>query len=133
MRQRLSRRFDQSITDQIITQLQDKKLLDDAKLSEQFVHSRLQVRHQGRFRISQELFKRGVARELANEAVATVSDADERVSASELLARRLKTWQNLAPLQQRQRAIGLLSRRGFAAKVIRQVIDELILGRSEIA
>lgn len=126
MTERLERHFTPEQVAQTLTQLQSQKLLDDAKLAEQFVQSRLVVRHQGRFRITQELFKRGIDRDLAKNSVLVVTDEDELESARELLMRRLKTWQELEPLKRRHRAIGLLARRGFTPSVVSRLVKELL-------
>lgn len=126
MTERLGRHFTAEQVEQTLTQLRSQKLLDDTKLAEQFVQSRLVVRHHGRFRITQELFKRGIDRDLAKNSVSTVSDDDELESARELLVRRLKTWHDLEPLKRRHRAISLLARRGFAPAVVSRLARELL-------
>lgn len=126
MTERIGRHFPPEVVDEIVDRLRAQQLLNDEKMAEQFVQSRLTVRHQGRFRISLELAKRGIDRDLAKTAVATVTDEAEIESARELLARRLKTWQNLDDQKRRYRAISLLARRGFAPGVIKKVTTELL-------
>jgi regulatory protein len=88
--------------------------LDDGAFARALVAYRVGGR--GAAMIAAELAARGVDREVAAEALAEVSEADQVAAARRLAAR--------APSADRQRVAARLQRRGFAPDVIRTALGE---------
>ena len=84
-------------------------------------------------RVGQELARRGVDRQVADEAVAEVWEeeaVDQRETVERLARRRLVSLRELDPPAQRRRLYAFLARRGYDADEIRSAM-ETVLGESE--
>lgn len=90
--------------------------LDDARAAAAHVRTAATIKGRGRLRIRRELEARGVSRAVAHDALAQVSDDDDRRAIERIVARRRGTGP-LAPAERRKLFQQLL-RRGFAASAI---------------
>ena len=120
--QRLKARFGEVVIRTVVQELQAQGLLDDAAFAEAWRHSRERLRPRSAALVRRELIQRGVAPELADDAVTDMDDAD----AAERVAR--KQWGRLSALDRisfRRRMWGHLSRRGFSASVVQSTIRSL--------
>ncbi len=105
-------------------------MVDDRKFAVQFARSRLSGdRPASARRVKQELLKRGVAGEVATEAIEELV-ADERIDESaglEAAARKKLTLMgNLEPKVLRRRLFGYLARKGYELDEINRAIDRLV-------
>ncbi len=101
-------------------------LLDDQEFARAFARSRLTGRGFGPRRVAAELARRGVARELVNQALDEIraeGGTDESAAIRAIIARRAKAMASLDPDVARRRMIGYLSRRGFSGAEILAVLD----------
>ena len=102
-------------------------LIDDAAFARMWVSSRQSGRGLARRALQAELRAKGVAPEVAAEAVEVVDDDDERAAARQLVERRLRAMQRLDRATATRRLMGMLARKGYggglAAAVVREVLD----------
>lgn len=123
-----ARGYEASVAANAINRLTEVGLVDDHAYAQRFVRSRSE--HRGRRVIALELKRKGVAEADAEEAVAQVSDRDEREVAAELV--RKITRRDGVPdddagrIKVKRRALGMLARRGFDVGLAMDVV------RSEI-
>jgi regulatory protein len=112
--------------DAAIARLTTLGLLDDAAYARQFARAKATGPGFSRRRLQAELARRGVAREIADAAIAEVF-ADDEVNADEILDRvaekKLRTLAKLDPDTRRRRLYAFLARRGYDVDDIRKVID----------
>jgi regulatory protein len=73
-----------------------------------------------------ELRRKGVDDVTVDAAVRTLDQDAERERARALISRRVDSAMGNGVQAARRRLIGLLSRRGYAADVARQVVDEAL-------
>jgi regulatory protein len=103
-------------------------LLNDADYARQFSRSKVLGPGHSKRRLQQELFKKGVAREVADEAIADVLE-DEAVDTDaiiERLARRkAQSLRGLDPTARNRRLWSFLARRGYDADDIRKAIEAI--------
>ncbi len=104
-----------------LEQLQREGLLNDARFAESFVRSRA-LRGYGPQRIELELRQRGVATELAAQALAT-ADIDWQQQLRELSERRFG-GRPAADARERARRWRFLQQRGFGTEWIRALESE---------
>lgn len=90
--------------------------LDDADFARRFAEDRRRLDRWGAERIARELDRRGVGADLVAETLAGQSGEDELEAACALLADRLGSAP-LADDRVRDRALGLLVRRGYESEV----------------
>jgi len=105
--------------------------LDDASFARQFARAKALGSGMSRRRVQQELARRGVARDVADSAIAEVF-AEEHVDESDTLERvarkKLKSLERLDVHVQRRRLYAFLARRGYdsddIARTLRAVIPK---------
>lgn len=124
---------DPARVDTAIERLVANGLLDDASFARQFARSRVAGQGASKRRLQQDLFKRGVGREVADEAIAEVL-TDEGVDEGEVVERvARKKARSLAKLDaptRRRRLYAFLARRGYEADAIRRAMAA-VLDRGE--
>lgn len=96
---------------QAVEELERLEYLDDARFAQRFAQDRRALDDWGPERIERRLREAGVDRDLVAAALAVRAHEDELAAAIDLLRRRFPT----APAtdRDRERALGLLARRGF--------------------
>lgn len=105
---------------QVLGKLAELKLVDDALYAETFVRSR--SRTKGAIRLRQELFQKGVAEPLVEEAVGTLDEAAQLESAAALAEKNRWRWKGEAR-EQYSKAYAFLARRGFPGDVVRGALE----------
>lgn len=103
--------------------------LDDAVFARQVARSRLSGAGHSPRRLRQELGRRGVNREVSDDAVADVV-ADEGIEEASLARgvgeKKVRSLQRLPPDVRKRRLYAFLARRGFSHSVIAPIVAELI-------
>lgn len=122
LRLRLGRRFPAALVDDVIVQLKELRLVDDAAFARLWRESRERYRPRSAGYIKAELLRLGVSREVAEEAVA---ELDEEASAYRAASKLLRTLKGTSYLEFRRKVEGYLGRRGFGAGVVRRVTAAL--------
>ncbi len=104
-------------------------LIDDAAFAGQWVRSRHVHRGLGRRAIAVELRRKGVADEVAGEALAEVDAESEDRRARELVDRKLRSLVVGTPDQRAtvaRRLVGMLARKGYGAGTAYRVVREAL-------
>ncbi|MGH7622588.1 MAG: regulatory protein RecX [Gemmatimonadaceae bacterium] len=102
--------------------------IDDARFARQFIRSKLSGAGLSRRRLQSELWRRGVARDVIDAAIAEVieeDEVDEDAQIADVAAKKMRTLRSLDPVVARRRLYGFLARRGYDASAIRRVVDAL--------
>ncbi|MGW4116504.1 regulatory protein RecX [Actinosynnema sp. NPDC004786] len=101
-------------------------LIDDAAFAEVWVRSRHTYQGLGRRALAQELRRKGVAEEVAAEAVAAVDDEAEELRARDLVRKKLRTMAGLDDTTRIRRLVAALARKGYSEGLAYRVVrDEL--------
>lgn len=111
-----------STVEMVIYKLQRENLLDDADFARQWVESR-QNHKLGRSRIAQELRRKGVSQEEAEDALSVIDDNDQLTGAialAEKAAARIKPGEDMRKAA--SRIAGMLARRGYSWDIAKQAI-----------
>lgn len=114
--------------ERVIARLLDQRLLDDTEFARQFARSRVAGTGSSRFRILQELRRKGVSRALAEEAVDGLLERDGIDASAAIQRVAEKKWNALATLDaftRRRRLYAFLARRGFNPDEIRNAMNAL--------
>ena len=110
----------------VIYKLQRENLLDDADFARQWVESR-QTHKLGRSRIAQELRRKGVSQEEAEEALSVIDDEDQLAGAVALVEKavaRIKPGEDIRKAS--SRIAGMLARRGYSWDIAKQAIQQVL-------
>lgn len=122
VRTRLLRRFPIPIVDLVLADLTRKGLIDDSEFATLWKQSRDAHRPRSAFLIRRELLAKGVARDVATQAVADLNESDAAYRAGQKFARRLH---NLDFNKFSTRLWGHLRRRGFNGSISRDTVSLL--------
>lgn len=95
-------------------------LLDDRRVASAHLRTAARVKGRGRVRIARELAARGIAADIVDETVASLSDEEEASAVERLLVRKRLPARMSMP--ERRRLFQQLLRRGFRADVIAKVL-----------
>ena len=110
----------------VLYKLQRENLLDDADFARQWVESR-QHHKLGRSRIAQELRRKGVSQEEAEDALAIIEEEDQRSGAlalAEKAAARIKPGEDMRKAANRISA--MLARRGYAWDIVKEAVSQAL-------
>ncbi len=114
----------------VLDRFEEVRLIDDAEFARMWVQSRAQTRSLARSALRRELAEKGIAPELAEEALEQLSGDDERTAAQELVRRKLR---NAAVPQDRQerdkqvrRLVSMLARKGYSPSLGFAVVNEAL-------
>lgn len=110
----------------VLYKLERENLLDDADFARQWVESR-QNHKLGRSRIAQELRRKGVSQEEAEEALSIIDDDDQlsgAIALAEKAAARIKPGEDLRKFS--ARIAGMLARRGYSWDIAKQAISQVL-------
>jgi regulatory protein len=113
------------LVDAAIERLTRAGFLDDGAFARQFARARAAGGRASRRRIQAELARRGVARDVADAAIAEVFDedaVDEGEAAVEVARRKFRSLASLDPAVRHRRLYAFLARRGYDADHIRRAI-----------
>lgn len=116
----------QDIIDSTIERLEENGLLDDEEFAHEFVRVRHESRKQGTGVIRRELARKGVDRELVDEALSTIDPDDERQNARDLVDKRLRQTRGLDRNKRMQRLVGMLARKGYSGSIVYSVVREAL-------
>lgn len=103
-------------------------ILDDAQFARQFIRARIAGAGFSRRRLQTELWRRGVARDVIDDALAEVmeeDEVDEDAQIARVAAKKLRTLRSADPAVARRRLYAFLARRGYESAAIRRVMDAL--------
>lgn len=132
MRRALERRCpDAELVRAEIDRLKQQNLLDDARYAREFARTHATIRRQGRFRIAQELRRRGVPDRHIESALDEVfALQDEAALVRQRLERKLRMLRG--PLDERRIAslYRSLLRAGFSPDQVRSAINSMARGAS---
>jgi regulatory protein len=127
--------LDEAAIERVIASMDEYGYLDDAALAEQLVHAGVDRKGQGRRLIAQTLAKRGIPRDVADAALASLPD-DDLERALEFARGKARSLRSLDRDTALRRLSGQLARRGYggslAMTAARIALDERPSGPSGV-
>lgn len=113
----------------LLDRFEEVGLIDDAAFARAWVASRgrSEGRALARRALAQELRRKGVADEVAREALDEIDPVEEEAAARALVRRKLRSMGSLAPEVRTRRLLGMLARKGYPGSLAMAAI------RSEMA
>lgn len=117
------------VAQRVLERFDEVGLVDDQAFAGQWVRSRHTQRGLGRRAIAAELHRKGVAKEIADEALTEIDAESEEIRARQLVDRKLRTV-SIATKEQRvtaaRRLVGMLARKGYGGDIAYRVVREAI-------
>lgn len=118
----------EDVAARVLDRFEQVGLVDDAAYAEAFVRSRHGERGLARRALAQELRTRGIAPDIAQNALAEVGDDDERETARALVRKRAPATAGLDLQRRRRRLAAILARKGYSPGLAMAVVDEVLRG-----
>ena len=114
----------------LLDRFEEVQLVDDAEFARLWVRSRSQSKSLARGALRRELMDKGIAPDLAADALEQVSAEDELEAARELARRKLQRSADLSDRsirdKQTRRLVGMLARKGYSPTLGFRVANEVI-------
>ena len=112
-----------SLINSVIQKLKEQKLLDDQEFARAWMEAR--SKKYGKNRIKQELFQKGIDREIINEVIEDGENSEQIAKVA--LEKKLRVWrQGLPTLEFKKKAYEFLLRRGFEYEIVKSVVEKYI-------
>lgn len=129
------RHIPEDVAEAVLDRFVEVKLIDDAEFAMLWVRSRSMYKSLSRSALQRELAEKGIAEDVALEALEQIDPDTERNQAKELVRRKLKGSLDLSERSERdkytRRWVAMLARKGFspslAFAIVAEVIDESFL------
>jgi regulatory protein len=115
----------------VLDRMTEVGLIDDEAYAQMLVRSQQAGRGLARRALARELRKKGIEEHLAEVALATISDEDERDRARAIVDKKLRAMHGLGIDVQTRRLAGMLARKGYPPGVTYAVIREAIADAPE--
>jgi regulatory protein len=112
-----------------IERLERAGFVDDASFAREFTRSKAVSGGLSKRRVQQELSKRGVARDVSDEAIETVfleEGVDEGASIERVARKKLRSLSNVDAATRRRRLYSFLARRGYDSDAIGRVLRAVL-------
>ena len=124
----LRRKFPHDIAEQVVADLRERSLIDDAEFARLWAESRLRTKPRSAWLVKRELMSKGITSDLAEAAVSECDDFESAHRAASAYSRRLGSadYETF-----HRRLYGYLGRRGFGASISRGVISNLWRAREQ--
>ncbi|MHB8185398.1 MAG: regulatory protein RecX [Dermatophilaceae bacterium] len=110
----------------VLDRMSEVGLVDDQAYALMLVRSQQAGRGLAKGALARELRSRGIDDELAQKALASIGDADERDRARALVDKKLRAMHGLGIEVQTRRLAGMLARKGYSPSLTYTVIREAI-------
>lgn len=106
--------YPEDIIDRILDKLREYGYVDDVRYAHQYVRNRQEYDRRGTNAIKFELMRKGISREIIDEALEEEKDDDVQREAALSLARsKARSSRNVDKQKRVQRIVGALARRGY--------------------
>lgn len=124
------RRVPEDVAEAVLDRFEEVQLVDDAEFARMWVRSRAGSRSLARGALKRELAEKGITGDVAEDALAQRTDAEERQAAVELVERKLRAGTDLSERSERdkytRRLAGMLARKGYPPGMAFQIVQEVI-------
>lgn len=122
VRHYLAQKGAEQASDEVIARLKQSGLIDDRDFAQYWVENRDTFRPRGKWALQAELRRAGVAKDVIEEAVSSIDDAESALRAGRRKAEQLRT-QDLQTF--RKRLLSFLQRRGYNYGIADRTAREL--------
>ncbi|MFN8594091.1 MAG: RecX family transcriptional regulator [Thermomicrobiales bacterium] len=126
VRDRLRRgQYDDDVIAAVLERLYDWRYLDDEDFARRWVANRTTDHPRGRRLLQQELWRKGIDRDVARDAIED-AEIDEDAAAETLAKARLAAYAGEEPAVVRRRLGAYLARRGYGYDVVKRALDRVM-------
>ena len=118
--------YPEPVIETVMARLSELGMVDDRKFARYWIEQRETFKPRGQIALRQELYQKGVSREIIDEAEeAYIYLRDEYAAARKVAEKKEHRWNHLPREQFFSKMNGLLQRRGFNYAITKTVTEEL--------
>jgi regulatory protein len=110
----------------VLDRMEEVGLVDDSAYAGMLVRSQQAGRGLARRALAQELRRKGVDDETAQEALDAVDPQAEEDRARALVTKKMRSLSGLDPVVQTRRLAGMLARKGYPSEMSRRLVREAV-------
>jgi regulatory protein len=118
----LKKEYDEPVVEQVLARLNELNLLNDRDFARFWIEQRETFKPRSQRALRQELYQKGISREIIDEAI---SGVDETAAARKAAQKKAQNWNHLPRETFFSKMNGFLQRRGFNYAITKTVTEEL--------
>ncbi|PID59699.1 MAG: hypothetical protein CR986_05375 [Ignavibacteriae bacterium] len=125
----LKKKYDNSLIDNVLLELEEKEFLNDRKYVEDFFKVQ-QSKKKGLLKIKASLFQKGVDRNIIEKVINNLCDEQKFLESAKIIAQKKieqLSYKNYTNTELKKKIYQFLLSRGFTGNIILEVINELKL------
>ncbi len=119
------------VADAVLDRFVEVGLVDDADFAREWVRVRHRDKGLSRRALADEMRRKGVPTDDAEEALSALDGDDERAAAEALVARKLPASRGLDYPKRVNRLMGMLARKGYGPGLAGEVVRQALAGEGE--
>ncbi|QIK76254.1 regulatory protein RecX [Nocardioides piscis] len=120
------------VAQRLLARFTEVGLIDDEAFARAWIASRQPGKGLARRALAQELRRKGIADEVARDALDEIDPADEQAAARALVRKKLRSMRGLDQQKATRRLVGMLARKGYPAGVAFAVVKEELGAELEV-
>ena len=121
----LRKKYSSGTVEETLSFCSKSGFLDDEKFAKLYAVSRMQSRPTGKRMMQFELRGKGISEAVAQRALGSIEDFDEKEIALEAASRRHRLMKGVSEQTSKARIYGFLKRRGFSQESVSYVLTKL--------
>jgi len=110
----------------LVNKLKQKRLLSDEEFARAWIEARRRSKKKGKIALKQELFQKGINRDLIEKVLKDSTPESEEQLAQQALVKRCLRWKNLAEMEKKKKAFEFLLRKGFEYDIVRDTVEKIM-------
>ncbi len=122
----LDKGYDLELIDRAVQKLKYLRYIDDEYYSEALINIRINGAKYGKRRIKQELYEKGIDKEISESKLNEISDEEETERAYELGLKKLKSIKEEDTLKKSNKLSNFLIYRGFDYDTVKKVVSKIL-------
>ncbi|WP_312699711.1 RecX family transcriptional regulator [Sedimentibacter sp.] len=122
----LEKGYDTDLVDKVIERLKKRKYINDEYYCDSLINSRINGAKYGKRRIAQELYEKGVDREITEDKLREISDEEEFERAYELGIKKFKSIKEEDTRKKSGKLSNYLIYRGFDYDTVKKVVAKIL-------
>lgn len=112
--------------ERVLQRLIDERFIDDARYAAAFIRDKSRFNGWGEYKISSELSRKGVSREIINDAMESLSNEDLKDQLQKIMERKVRSVKCENSMQLRDKLMRFGLSRGYSMNLVREVIGEVV-------
>lgn len=115
------------VIDTTVSKAKGKGLINDGEFAKAWVEARRKSKKKGKIALKQELFQKGIARDIVDEVMSSgFITGGEEAAAEEALQKKMKVWKGIPKMEFRKKAGEFLMRKGFEYSLVKSVVEKYL-------